>query len=105
MNRITAAIESKKATIADRIAKGLTTKAAVAKTRKALDMDVSEHAKFQELKSLATLEGTLTPEEGQTVYVLLGECVSTFNRQPVEVKAVLTGLFRELLERRIAAKR
>ena len=44
-------------------------------------------------------------EEGQTVYVLLGETPSVFNRQPVEVKAVLTGLFRELLQARVPAAR
>ena len=70
-------------------------------TRKALDMDVEEFCKFQDLKSLAVASGKLTLEEGQTVYGYLGNTPDVFNKQHVEVKAVLTGLFSELLQWRI----
>lgn len=100
-NRITAAFARMEAQIADRIAKGLTTKAKVKDAAKALDMSIEEHAKFQTLKSLAVAEEKLTLDEGQTIYVALGETVSTFNKQPVHVKSVLTNLFQELLSARI----
>jgi hypothetical protein len=86
-----------KAQIADRIAKGLTTAEKVRDIHKTLDMDLGEYAKFQTLKTLAVADGKLTEEEGQTIYVALGETVSVFNDQPIHVKSVLTSLFAELL--------
>jgi hypothetical protein len=103
MNRITAAIAAKKLDIDGRITARLTTTAKVKEASKTLDMDVMEHAKFQELKTLAVANGLLTVEEGQSVYVMLGTTSSVFNRQHVAVKAVLTGLFQELLTARINA--
>ena len=100
-NRIVNAIGKMEAQIADRIAKGLTTAAKVEDCRKSLDMTIEEHAKFQTLKSLAVAQNVLTLDEGQTVYNLLGNTVSTFNKQPVHVKHVLTSLFGELLKKRI----
>jgi hypothetical protein len=41
----------------------------------------------------------LSLDEAQTVYMYLGESVDTFNKQPLEVKIVLTQLFQELLKR------
>ncbi len=98
MNRILNAFSRMEAQIADRIAKGITTKAKVKETGKVLDMDIGEHARFQTLKTLAVAQGKLTVDEGQTVYAALGNTVSVFNRQPVHVKSVLTGLFQELLK-------
>lgn len=100
MNRITASFARWEAQIADRIAQGKTTAAAVKKTGKAMDMDIMEHAKFQNLKSLAILHNKLTVEEGQAIYVALGETVTKFNKQPAHVKVALTSLFKELLEMR-----
>ncbi len=97
-NRVTAAISVMKAQIEGRIAMGLTTPERVAASAAGLDMEVEEHADFQTRKSLAVELGKLTLDEGMTVYVLLGNTVSVFNRQPAHVKSVLTGLFRELLE-------
>jgi hypothetical protein len=97
-NRITAAFARMEAQIADRIAKGLTTQDKVDELHKKLDMDIAEHAKFQEVKSLAVVNGKLTTEEGQTVYLALGNTVSVFNKQPIHVKSVLTSLFGELLK-------
>jgi len=101
MNRITAAFARMEAQIAARIEQGLTTADKVAESGKSLDMDMEEYVKFQTLKSLAVAMGKLTEEEGMTVYACLGETLSTFNDQPVHVKFVLNGLFRELLQARI----
>lgn len=101
MNRVTTAIERMKDQIQDRISQGLTTKEEVAQSRTALDMELSEFAKFQETKSIAMMEGKLNQQEAQTIYGLLGETVEHFNAQTVEVKYVLTKIFQELLEKKI----
>lgn len=103
MNRIALAIDKKKQEIADRLAKGLLTDAKVQETHKALDMDLQEYVKFQELKSHASIAGPLTLDEAQLIYNYLGNTPEQFNRQPVEVKVVLTQVFLELIKRRIAA--
>lgn len=69
---------------------------------KQLDIQFDEFVKFQELKSVASIDGTLTLDEAQTVYGYLGNTPEHFNRQPVAVKVVLTQLLAELLKRRIA---
>ena len=102
-NRIVDAVDRMCVQIADRIKDGLTTAKAVEETGKALDMSFEEHFKFQELKSGA-MGSILTTEEAQSLYRYLGESVSVFNGQPVEVKAVLTQVFQSLLEARIARK-
>ncbi len=104
MNRITAGFARMEAQIADRIEKGLTTKAKVKATAKAMDMSIEEHARFQTLKSLAVANEKLTVDEGMTVYAYLGETVGHFNKQPVQVKCVLTGLFQELLKAEVARR-
>jgi len=104
MNRIAAAIAKKKADIEQRVASGIVTAEKVEETRKKLDMAFDEYVRFQEIKSLAVAEGKLTLEEGQTVYGYLGSTPDDFNKQPVEVKAVLTHLFSELLGLRLKAR-
>lgn len=96
-NRINTAFARMKAQIADRIAKGLTTAEKVRDLHKTLDMDIGEHAKFQTLKTLAVARNLLTLEEGQTIFVCLGESVTVFNDQPIHIKSVLTSFFAELL--------
>jgi hypothetical protein len=100
MNRVTAAIQNAKARIAERLKSGIITEDRVAELDKGLDMDFAEFARFQELKSLAHMEGQLTLDEAQSVYSLLGETPDHFNRQPVEVKSVLTQIFGELLQKK-----
>lgn len=102
VNRVSAAIRRMRTQIQERIALGMTTEARVEQTRKALDMDLGEFARLQELKSLAGVDGTLTPDEAQTVYALLGSTPEHFNNQDAATKAVLTQLFRELLERQVS---
>ena len=102
-NRILAAYDRMEKQIEDRIAQGLTTKAAVEETRKGLDMDFEEYIKFQELKSLAVAQGVLTAAEGQTIYSVLGEAgPEKFNSQPAYVKVVLTSMLAQLIELRLA---
>ena len=103
MNRIAVAIDKKKQENAERIAKGILTEAKVQEMHKALDMDLQEFVKFQELKSHASIAGPLTLDEAQLIYQYLGSTPEHFNKQPVEVKAVLTQVFLELIRRRIAA--
>ena len=71
---------------------------------KQLDMQLDEYVKFQELKSLAMMEGKLSEEEAMTVYGYLGNTLEHFNAQSVAVKVVLTKIFSELLSARIRSK-
>ena len=63
-----------------------------------LNMSLNEYVLFQDRKSLAFANGRLNLEEAQTVYAYLGETTNTFNKQPLEVKYVLTQLLKELLQ-------
>lgn len=103
MNRIESAYSRMKLQVEQRIEGGQTTQEKADATCEALDMQPDEHAKFQELKSEAVSSGSLSCDEGVTIYASLGNTVGVFNRQPVWVKAVLTGVFKELLQARIGA--
>jgi hypothetical protein len=105
MNRVLKAIAQRKEIIAGRLASGQVTQEQIDKTHKLLDLELDEYVKFQELKSLASTDGTMTLEEATTVYNYLGTIPETFNQQPVEVKAVLTQIYKELLEKAIIARR
>lgn len=103
-NRIVNGIARMKAQIEDRIAKGLTTADKVEETRKALDMQWDEYTVFQNLKSIASISGTLTLDEAMTIYNYLGEAgPDHFNGQPVEVKVILTQVLQELLRAKVKA--
>jgi len=99
MNRVTAAIARQEANIQARTEKGLVDAAALARLDRTMDMELGEFARFQELKSIAMLEGRLTQDEAQAIYGYLGETTEHFNRQPLAVKVVLTQIFSELLRR------
>jgi len=101
MDRITESISEREELIQQALRTGQTTPTRLEVLRRNLDMDVLEFVKFQELKTLAVASGTLSLEEGNTVYRLLGESYNTFNRQPLAVKVVLTKLFEELLRERL----
>jgi hypothetical protein len=97
MNRILEAVAKMRRQVEDRVVKGLTTAALVAKVRENLDMDLEAYFHLQGRKS--ALAGiALTLEETNTLYGYLGKTVEHFNRQPVEVKVVCTKLLAELLE-------
>lgn len=100
MSRIQSAIEKMKGAIEGKLAAGEITAQQVENTHRSLDMDWFEWSAFQERKSLAVAAGVLTPEEGNEVYAILGTSgPEKFNDSPVEVKAVLTKLFHDLLKR------
>ena len=71
---------------------------------KSLDMQMDEYMSFQNLKSVASQTGKLTLEEAQTIYSYLGNTLEQFNRQPLAVKAVLTQIFKELLDSHIGQR-
>jgi hypothetical protein len=99
-NRVTAAIAKFESIMADRLAEGLVTEKEIAEFDKSLDMDFMEYANFQTRKSLASVDGTLTLEEAQTIYGYLGETLDVFNGQPFAVKYILTEVFQSLLNPR-----
>jgi hypothetical protein len=102
MNRVLVGIEITKAKLKAMIKSKEKTKADLERTRIGLDMATDEYAMFQTLKSVASQTGLLTLDEAQSVYGFLGEVVTTFNNQPLEVKIVLTKLYSELLGNKIA---
>jgi hypothetical protein len=93
-NRILQAIETYKEAATK---KGLTASGS-AELSKKLDMEFSEYCHFQNLKSVK-MGSVLSPDEAQTIYCFLGNTPEHFNKQPVEVKAVLTQVFFELMKR------
>lgn len=101
MNRIQAAYDRMEAQIKQRVADGIVTAEKVAESCASLDMEFDEYVRFQSLKSLAVADQSITPEEGQTIYIALGESLDTFNGQPVHIKAVLTGIYKEMLGKEI----
>lgn len=98
MNRIESGVARCKARLDERLEAGIIAQSDVDTLHKQLDMEIGEYVRFQELKSLASVEGTLTLDEAQTVYGFLGNTPDHFNRQPVEVKVVLTEVFAKLLK-------
>jgi len=100
-NRIEAAIAKQKANIETRLNQNLVTQLQLDSLSKDLDLAFGEYVKFQELKSIASTDGTLTLAEAMTVYKYLGEIPDTFNNQPLEVKVVLTQVLATLLTRHI----
>jgi len=100
-NRIFDAIVKMRTNIDQRLASGAVTQETLDTLHKSLDMDVLEYCKFQE--TLGANE-TMTPEEAQFIYALLGNIPDTFNAQPLEVKCILTQVFKELLERKMARR-
>ena len=101
MNRIADAITAHEKIIAERLANGLVTQDKLDSLDRTLDMDLFEYVRFQDLKSIAVSDQTLTLDEGNTVYAHLGETPETFNGRSVAIKITLTELFRELLTRQM----
>ena len=105
INRVSTMIQQQEAAIAQRLTTGKATQEQLDSLHLALNMELGEYCRFQELKSLACLSGLLTLEEGQLIYQYLGNTVETFNGQSLAVKVVLTKVFEELLTMQIRAKR
>jgi len=88
----------------ERVSKGLTTKEAIESMHPQLDFDMEEYVKFQELKSLAVSDGTLTLEDGMYIYGILGEAgPEDFNGSHIAIKVVFTELFTRWMRDRITS--
>jgi hypothetical protein len=95
MNRVLAAIERRRKVL---IKEKGAAKEVLDKLHKDLDLSFEEYVVFQDTKSLAQMHGKITLEEAQTIYNYLGESgPDNFNKQPLEVKVVLTMMFQELM--------
>jgi hypothetical protein len=62
-----------------------------------LDMDIREHATWQEKKSIRQMDGTITLEESMTLYRMLGNSADAFNRKPTYVKIAITKVLQALI--------
>ena len=58
---------------------------------------IAEYVAAQELKSAACAGGTLTLEEAQTVYGILGQTLEYFHAQPVACRIVAMKVTQELM--------
>ncbi len=97
-NRIISGINKAKTVLAERLQSGAVTQSQLDELHKNLDMSFSEYCRFQELKSLASMNGKLNLEEAQTIYGMIGEDPSTYNALPLANKIVLTQVYSELLK-------
>lgn len=104
MNRVLAMISKLEAQLQQRIKDGLTTEEKAETQRQQLNMELDEYVNFQQLKSLATTDGTLTLDEGMVIYGYLGNSLDAFNSQSLVVKTVLTKIHHELLTKAIRAR-
>lgn len=97
-NRVELGIAKLTEVMKKKLAAGEVSQEQIDKLNKSLELDMQEYCMFQEEKSLASMDGRLNLEEAQSVYHYLGECPSTFNAQPFEVKYVLTEVWTSLLK-------
>lgn len=97
-NRVINGINKATAVLAERLQSGAVTQAQLDELHKNLDMSFSEYCRFQELKSLASMNGKLSLDEAQTIYGMIGEDPSTYNALPLANKIVITEVFGELLK-------
>jgi hypothetical protein len=72
---------------------------------KGLDLTFAEHARFQEVKSLAQLQGKLSLDEANVIYRYLGPSPDTFNGQALAAKLALSLLIAELMTETAKEKR
>lgn len=91
MNRISTMIAKVEQTIAH-----LEPEKAVELSRK-LDIDFSEYCRFQDLKSLAQLDGRLSLAESMTVFVILGNSPDHFNAESLVNKIVVTQILAAIM--------
>jgi hypothetical protein len=104
LTRIDKFIDMTRLQTASRLANGLTTQKDLDELYSTLDMDFNELAKFQELKSLAMMSGTLSQDEAQQIYMYIGPTCDAFNKQDLAVKVTLTKIYAELLGRQLSGK-
>lgn len=98
-NRVTKYIAKFENTIKDRLESGAITQETIDELDRTLDIDVMELCAYQERKSMAQAMGTITFDEAQAIYTILGESPEHFNRQPLSHKSCVTRLIAELLRK------
>ena len=86
----------------DLIAKKNLSPEKLAAMSKQLDMAMDEYVRLQELKSIASVDGTMALDAAQYVYSRIGNTVEQFNRLPLAEKWVFTELLQKLLAKRIS---
>ena len=101
MNRVINGIAKFEKVIAEKLDSGSITKDKLADLQKSLDMDFDEYCKFQTTKSLASMDGRLSLDEAQTVYMYLGNTPEHFNNLALAPKYVLTEVWSSLLKSQI----
>ena len=89
---------------------GIPIEEALEKLDKTMALGFSDHFEFQNLQARAHASGQLTTEEAQTVYIALGEVMSSKNGgwQPhvdLAMKTTITQIIGELVSIRIKEKR
>ena len=70
-----------------------------------LNLNFVEHTRFQEVKSLAQLQGKLSLDEANVIYRYLGPSPDTFNSQALAAKLALSLLIGELIAETAKEKR
>ena len=93
MNRIETAIAKMQTRLAN------FPKDKVDKVDSGMNVGISDYVAYQETKSLAVANGTLTLDEGMAIYGILGNTPEHFNSQPAAQKIVITKIMLELMER------
>lgn len=104
MNRVSNMIASVEKAVKERLAAGLITAEKIESARVEMKLPMREYASFQQLKSLANTDGTLSLDEAMTVYHYLGSTPDTFDNQPFAVKHVLFKILGELAQKYHGAK-
>ena len=99
MNKITTTIEGAQSHLDATLDSGENTPEKLATLSETLNLTVEEHSHFQNLKSIAQMDERLTVDEAMTVYRLLGNTHTVFNKRTVAAKIVLMVLFRDLAKR------
>jgi len=69
-----------------------------------LTLDLEEHAKCQELKSLMFAMGRLSQDDAQQLYKILGDTPMQFESRSLAEKTVAMTIYQEMLEMKVAGK-
>jgi hypothetical protein len=101
-NRIVDAIDARDKLVHRKLDTGAVTQERLDALHGSLDMALDEWVICQDRKSLAVAGGTLTVDEGMTIYRILGSGPDDFNACTLAQKVVVTQLLAELLERAVA---
>ena len=102
MNSVENLVEKARKLIEERTAERQSTPESLDRLHKVLDFSMEEYVKFQELKSLAVFDQSITLEDGTYIYNILGEAgPEAFNESEIAVKVVFTELFTMWMRERL----